>query len=222
MSVKNAISIKNAMRVKNGWPLFGLLALMVGVVACAAAWAVDGQQPDEEKASPQDAPRYRAVIHGTPEATDRETDRTPAEGDAISDPAFAEIQEIRRRLGEDPFRGTIFERTSAATDGSKSESVTSAEEDVSRAFSDALKTVAAGDRERPTIVEPRLDSRVPASDSTPHAEFVGVLRQAARALDDKAADLEPLRRYGQADQLRRLAAKLRRQARDYDGPSWLD
>jgi hypothetical protein len=210
------------MNVKNGWSLFGLLALMVGVVACAAAWAVDGQQPKEEMASPQVAPCYRAVIRSTPEAIGRETDRAPTEGDAISDPALVEILEIRRRLGDDPFRGTIFERTTAATDGSKSEPVTNAKEDVSRAFTDALKTVAAGARETPRSVEPKLDSRVPFLESSPDADFVGALRQAARALDGKAADLEPLRHYGQADQLRRLAAKLRRQARDFDGPSWLD
>ena len=210
------------MSVKNMWARCGLLALVVGVVAGAAAWAVNGQQPDEQEASPQETPRYKAVIRGKTDSDIRDPDPVSTAKEEVSDPALAEILEIRRRLGDDPFRGTIFEGAATAADGSNSDPATNPEKEFNRAFSDALKTVAASQRETQTVAEPGPESRVRVSQDSSDADFVGALRQAARALDNKAAELEPLRQYGQADQLRRLAKKLRRRAREYDGPYPID
>ncbi len=111
------------------------------------------------------------------------------------------ILAIRREQGG-LFDGTLLEELAAPT----------AEED----FLNALRGVAAN---APPLVRPVQAIRpLPAPERSnlgaSDSQLAQTLRLASRQLDGKAADLEDSCHYKQADQLRSLARKLRKQARE--------
>ena len=138
-----------------------------------------------------------------PEAQEPQKGARPADERALWD-----IMELRREHG-DLFSGTLFEEL--ALPGSEDE---------------FLKACAA---------RPRVTRNAPASWTTSaceasysqqiqreqanadgNGELVRTLRLAGRQLDVKAADLEDAAQYQEADRLRVLARRLRRQARDLE------
>jgi hypothetical protein len=124
-----------------------------------------------------------------------------------------EILEIRRRLGRDPYRGTLFEHVEPAggqtADGGADGASPGQRE---KAFSAALKAAVA-DQNRRTRTGQRAGRGQVRPVAADDSALVAALRDAARGLDGKAADLEEAGCYDHADRLWRLSRRLWRTAR---------
>jgi len=174
------------------------------VTVCCAAIA-DAERPDAESGG------ERADV----EARSAEQ---PPPSDGANQHVVSEIERIRRRLGVDPFRGTIFDNVEPVKpdpgDDASGGDAAAAQE----GFDAAIRAVAAqqaGRNRRPINWQP-TDARhlPPVRPATP----VGVLRQAARTLEDQAADLDGVGLYPEADRLRTLADQFWQRARELEQP----
>ncbi len=117
---------------------------------------------------------------------------------------FAQLTEIRRALGGGSLEGTLLESPFAGEAGSEAE------------FLDALQRVASKTPQLPAASTANEDGYCPSLNLAPQSadeELMHALRTAARELDDKANQLEFEQAYPQADRFRRLAQRLRREAR---------
>jgi hypothetical protein len=141
-------------------------------------------------------------------------------------PAFApspdamieDIQQIRRQLDADLYRGTMLDKVRPAHSLAGQEVPHEPEPPPSpeSAFAAALREAAAKAANK-TDRDDNLGLRrnLPVQ-SVADSAMVGALRRAARALDEKAAGLEDTGQYEEADQLRTLAGELWQTARCYD------
>jgi len=142
-------------------------------------------------------------------------DVRPGSPERQPDPVIEEIEQIRRQLDLDLYEGTIFQ--SMPTEGQPGAEPRSSGEGHrgTGGFSEAIREVVpTTDRRRGESRMPR--QRRPGTGTLPakgDAEFVATLRLASRLLDRKAADLEDEGRFAQADRLRDLADRLRRECR---------
>ncbi|MCO6456727.1 MAG: hypothetical protein J5I93_15620 [Pirellulaceae bacterium] len=158
-----------------------------------------GQQPDTAGQQPGES-------HGGREPAPSDSDHASVE----SQEAIREILQLRRRHGT-VLAGTLLDPASAPGSDAR---------DSSQVFEQALRQVAVRAQDRtPTTVPtaadslsapPRLAAFPAAAGEDP---LVADLRDTSRRLDERAAALEPLGYYDQADQLRRLARRLRQAAR---------
>lgn len=133
--------------------------------------------------------------------SDERVEGTASEQAGDAEGVIDAIRGIRRDLGLDPLAGTLLE---AAGEGAGD-----------RQFLESLRGVVPQGGELASFNSPPLtaDSTAPSPSS-----YVGVLRSAARQLAAAADDLEDTGEYHQADRLRLLADRLRREARTaHDG-----
>jgi hypothetical protein len=127
---------------------------------------------------------------------------------------------IRRELGGDPYRGTIFQRFEPSAGAPGDEGGPSGDSPRSgpeEEFAAALRTAAATAESQPYI-----DDRMPVgplwrTEDVVGTDLVGDLRRAARGLDAQAADFEDMELSAEADRLWKLAKKLRATARQLRG-----
>lgn len=169
---------------------------MVGLILCVwgLAWSTSADGPPAAVAPRLDVP--------VPDAAE-----PPQPARRAPDPAVEELLRLREQLGS-PLRGTLLEGDDA------------------EAFRESLERAAAGADERPTLRQPAelgpppgYDNRpippVPAAMSPSSAGDGGAaasLRVSARQLELLAGDLEAAGRPARAEQLRRLARRLRSEA----------
>lgn len=186
------------------WPTLvrALLASLVGLFSLLASLAVPSGD-DEAANAPvvatvSDEPAHAVVTdeHKPAVATVSDEPASP-----IPPVAAEAIDEVRRR------HGSLLDGTQLGA-----ESADSASE-----FASALAKVA---REEGLAPVGPLASGVDVSPvlipSPPAVEGSYLLRQAARELERRAADNEDLQLFEEADHLRRLATRLRREARHWD------
>jgi hypothetical protein len=183
----------------------GCLMFASCMLACLVAVADDerpdaepqGRQTDAENGSGESEPRPRDVIDGY---------------------ILSEIEQIRRRLDANPFRGTILEDVQPAD--LKPENCpprAGGGGETADGFHAAIGAVAVEEagRGRRGNGPPEMGARhlTPVVAAGP----ASVLRQAARTLEDGAADLDDAGLYPEADRLRLLADQFWQRAREFDG-----
>jgi hypothetical protein len=125
-----------------------------------------------------------------------------------------EILEIRRQLGRDLYRGTFLEHVEPAggeTADGRADGASPGQRE--KAFAAALKAAVAQQNRRKRTEERAGRGRARPVRAAADSALVAALREAARGLDDKAADLEEAGCYSEADRLWRLSRQLWRTAR---------
>jgi hypothetical protein len=146
------------------------------------------------------------IVGGAIRAEEKQPRATPqpAASDAsAASGSVAELLELRRRLGPSPLEGTLLDRP-AGEAGDQAE------------FADALRREFASGASPPSLPlgEPEGgELPVVPAESSADATLISALREAAWRLDEKAHRLERLESYSEADDCRRLARRLRREAR---------
>ena len=177
------------------------------VVACvfvgAVATAVDEGGPDK-KPSCEDTAAPGEQDGGVP----------------VLDANLSEILRIRRELGGDLYRGTVFERLGPIAGGAgdgDGPSGDSAQAEPDEEFAAALRTAAAEAEVQPRVPDRVLDNLAWQDEGVRRADLVDDLRRAARGLDAQAAEFEDRELSGEADRLWKLARRLRTTARQLRG-----
>jgi hypothetical protein len=139
--------------------------------------------------------------------------------DRVDEHVLSEIEKIRRRLGGDPFRGTIFENVKPADLANGARPAGGIDGAAESGFDAAIRAVAAQHASRNQRPDNSLEMGAahlfPAVQATP----VSALRQAARTLEDEAANLDAVGLYSEADRLRSLADQFWQKARQIEQPS---
>jgi hypothetical protein len=174
--------------------------------------------------------RIAAKPVAAPESTTEEKKPVPPKDAAPLDPALQEIMRLRQSMGS-VLKGTILEKGRLFGEGANAVPEVSEDE----LFAESLKRLSA---EPPTVFPPAgipttplapLDILPPKASAykqpratpaeQPDVSLVGSLRNASRALDAKANDLEEQRQYEEAERLRELSRQLRQEARRFDQPN---
>jgi hypothetical protein len=188
------------------------LCIAGAATALLLAHATFGGQPNAQRQS-----RVEESAGGEAGAAATE-DAQP--GDNLSDAMIDEIRRIRRRLDLDPLKGSSLERppkkvgeTASETNPLQHNSRSVCPDDDAE-FADTLRKYAPRFAERPASEDRVFYESKGVSTSSSEQQFVASLQTAARQMAFRAEVLEQRREYSAADRLRRLARKIRRQARN--------
>jgi hypothetical protein len=165
-----------------------------------------------EPPTTRSAPPSRSSSQDTAEATFDEREHN--ESAAIND-----ILEIRRRQGAELFDDALLDSVLAGDSGLSADSASEIRTDD---FSAALRRVAATsaadasvtDAARLEVCQQQYERSLRLGDDH---EMIAALRAAGRHLDRRADELEVDQQFQHADRLRRLAHRLRQEARVVDG-----
>lgn len=183
------------------------LTALLGSLGLAASFCTEVGDAQEQLAEPivasvSDQPA-RAQISDEPGSVTSPGEAACPAVPLLDPGVSAAIQNVRRAQGS-MLEGTLLQ--SAAAPNAEGEE-----------FSSALQRVAREADITPTVPVP-LSPLLPSNQLSGAAAIEGstLLRQAARELELRAADQEDLRQFEEADRLRRLATRLRREARHWD------
>ena len=144
------------------------------------------------------------------------------------EPIVSDILRLRKQFG-DPLKGTLLENPTTRSEVPLQQPRTDTDEEKNgskHTFTEALQQIrqatatapiestarepGAGDRPNPVVLERLQPSLDPLQQS---------LRQSWRLLEQRAAELEDVSDYEQADQLRKLSRKIRLQLRQFAIPN---
>jgi hypothetical protein len=193
---------------------FGAALSVGGILAFFAAAA-----PLDESVVPATTPQHVTSAGETPQ---KFAPDTPAPLGPEEQAAIREILELRRRQGS-LLGGMGLSQVDPSAGDAVAKSQGEDEEEFARVLRRVVATAQAGHAVEgviPSQEVPSLDdtSRTSAGLDQPDepnadAQLIEVLRAAARQLDSRAADLEGTNHFRDADRLRSLSTRLRREAR---------
>lgn len=184
------------------------LCMAGAATALLLAHATFGEQPNAERQSHVEESVEGEV--GAPAA-----DTHP--GDNLSDAMIDEIRRIRRQLDLDPLKGSSLETTTGqavSEEHPPRHASRSFQTNDDAEFADTLRKFAPRFAERPASDDRVFYERASASLSSSEQQYSASLQTAARQMAFRAEALEQRREYSAADRLRRLARKVRLEARN--------
>lgn len=180
----------------------------------------DDNQTDSDSPPASISPPFEPAVNSPAKPDNPRAALEPAQAPAGESEAevIDDIQDIRRKLGIDPLAGTSLERLPGEPSGDKAfletlRSVIPAEgtRENSESINDGAPTFGATQLPFPNTIEVAGSNRIEPAPA--ESRFVASLQTAAEQLGRRADELERRQEYEHADRLRRLANRLRREAR---------
>ena len=175
--------------------------------------ALSGHRDEESGTCKPEAPRPAAVAACDEPAADpssidefpeRPRDPAPNPDRQAAQQVIDEIRNIRGRLGLNPLAGTSLEAAGTSLEAAGGRQPGESE------FLETLRDVVPVGEAAPIGDAPPNGNTIPSVEPA----LVSTVRDAARQLADRADEHEQQRDYDRADRLRRLANRLRREARN--------
>lgn len=191
-------------------PQSGYLWLTCCMILAGYCWGIEPPVVPTESTSPAEAPQAKPDLPASPPA-----------------PIVSDILRLRKQFG-DPLKGTLLENPTAGpkTPLQQPKANSNEVEDGSKqSFTEALQQVRQTSATNPVKTATREPAPVGTASPVVFEQFDSSLsplqqslRQSWRLLDQRAAELEDLADYQQADQLRKLSRKIRLQSRQLANP----